>query len=236
MRVALTSDTHGMLPEITGVDAVIHAGDIGPDRDPINWYRDKLFPWARRIGVPIYATFGNHDRIGEAQNLPDRIPPNLYFVVDALAEVLGVQVWFSPWSNRFGDWAFMANDSTLAKKYALIPASTEVIVTHGPPFGYGDLIGIGDLADSGARVGSQALARLIHGSLPLLKLVVTGHIHEAFGDYEMPGGEGQPVRLLNVSYVNEWYEPTHDPVIIDWPCPSSVTAADAPSETTSKRP
>ena len=62
MRLALISDTHGMLPEdIPDCDAIIHAGDIGPDRNTHQWWDETFRPWAVKAGVPIYATFGNHD-------------------------------------------------------------------------------------------------------------------------------------------------------------------------------
>lgn len=224
MKVALISDTHGYLPEIhtihtkrhSGdhvelVDAVIHAGDIGVDRDPITWFHDKLYPWCRYLDVPVYATFGNHDRIGEKQAIPDPIPVNLRLEVDVLVDVLGVKVWFSPWSMRYGDWAFMHSDTMLAKKYMAIPETTEVIVTHGPP------LDAGDLTTDGRRTGSSSLRDKIVNGLPKLRLVVTGHIHEARGEYTIETVDGRQVRVLNVSHVNEWYEPIHKPVIIDWP-------------------
>lgn len=207
MKVALISDTHGFLPAIPdGVDAVLHAGDIGVDRDPVRWFSEALYPWARKVGVPIYATFGNHDRIGERLMVPDPIPTNLRFEVDALIDVLGVPVWFSPWSLRFYDWAFMAGEPALRIKYDKIPEKTQVIVSHGPPFGSGDM------TLQSERVGSVALLdRMLN--LPELKLVVTGHIHEAHGIHRANG----MTRVINCTHVNEYYEPVHEPIIIEWP-------------------
>ena len=207
MKVALTSDTHGYLPGIPSeADAVLHAGDIGVDRDPITWFREKFYPWARKIAVPIYATFGNHDRIGERGLVPDGAPANLHLIVDELRYVFGVPVWFSPWSLRFFDWAYMDNESGLACRYAKIPETIQVIVAHGPPFRAGD--------DTGkAFAGSESLAQRIR-ELPDLRLVVTGHIHEAFGLHEC-----YEVPVWNVSYVDQYYQPTNPPVIIDWPVP-----------------
>jgi Icc-related predicted phosphoesterase len=204
--VALISDTHGSLPVIPdGVSAVLHAGDIGVDRDPVTWFRDVLYPWARRCPVPIYATFGNHDRIGERFMVPDGIPTNLRLETDALVNVLGVPVWFSPWSLRYGDWAFMAPERVLAIKYAKIPETTQVIVTHGPPWL------AGDRTTSGACTGSASLGERM-GQLPDLRLVVCGHIHEAFGAHDLGG-----VPVLNVSVVDEWYDMVHAPTVIAWP-------------------
>jgi Icc-related predicted phosphoesterase len=90
-------------------------------------------------------------------------------------------------------------------KYEKIPASTQVIVAHGPPFRAGDRTSRGD------RAGSPALMDRIL-QLPELRLVVTGHIHEDWGAHAI--GE---VGVLNVSYVDEWYEPAHEPLMLDWP-------------------
>jgi Icc-related predicted phosphoesterase len=207
MKLALISDTHSYLPEIPiDVDAVIHAGDIGPDRDPINWFRDVLYPWAERVDVSIFATFGNHDFIGQRHATPRGCPDNLHFIVDQAHTINGVKFWFSPWSNLFGSWAWMVDEAGLAARYAKIDEDAEVIVSHGPPKYHGDKI----LWDGKIQnVGSVALAERA-AQLPKLKLIITGHIHEAFGDYDMRG-----VRVLNVSHVNEFYQPTHAPVVIE---------------------
>ena len=205
IEVGLTSDTHGRLPIVHDVDAILHAGDIGPDVHAVEWFRDQLYPWAARFGKPIYATFGNHDFIGERHQVPHGAPSNLHFVVDEERDVFGVKVWFSPWSPTFFDWAFMEDDDVLAGKYARIPEHIEVLVTHGPPFGAGDL----NLQST--RCGSAALANRI-AELPHLRLVVCGHIHEAFGDYRL--GD---VDVYNVSLVDVWYRATNSVVVIDWP-------------------
>ena len=206
MRVALTSDTHGYTATIpANVDAVLHAGDIGPDVEAASWFRDTFYPWAAHVGVPVFATFGNHDFIGERDQLPSGAPRNLRLAVDEPCDVLGVPVWFSPWSVRFFDWAYMADEATLKRKYLRIAPDTQVIVTHGPPHGYGDLTA------ARARAGSRSLTERMK-ELTALRLVVTGHIHEAFGTYDANG-----VAVYNVSMVDFGYRPCHEAVVIDWP-------------------
>lgn len=209
MRLALISDTHGFCPEIpSDADAVIHAGDIAVDRGVIKNYTDDIYPWAVRVGVPIFATFGNHDFAGQQARIPPGAPENLHFIVDQAHTINGVQFWFSPWSNLFGAWAYMLNEAGLAAKYARIPEDTEVLVSHGPPKGYGDSI-----YWDGQRqnVGSQALSDRMC-ALPNLRYVITGHIHEAHGAYDFPVNG---VRVLNVSHVDEMYRPKHAATILE---------------------
>ena len=46
----------------------------------------------------------------------------------------------------------MKDEADLAAVWALIPPDVDVLVTHGPPFGHGDL------AVHGVHVGSDTLA------------------------------------------------------------------------------
>jgi len=209
MRVALLSDTHGLvLPSIEeNVDAIIHAGDVGPDRDATHWMFEIFAPWAIEVERPIYMTWGNHDFIGERlpQSTWKDLPPNVYILKDETIEIGGKQVWFSPWSPLFGSWAFMKPEGGLETIYETIPLDTQIIVSHTPPYG------LRDRTLSYEHVGSTALIRRMD-QLPLLEMVVCGHIHEARGTRISVGG----VHVHNVSLVNEYYEMVHEPLIVEW--------------------
>lgn len=206
-----------MLPKVetlAGANLVLHAGDIGIDRGAGAWMLTEFVAWAKAVTIPIYATWGNHDFIGE--RLPratwELLPPNVHIHVDELVTIDGVgHVWFSPWSNLFGNWAFMRTEEGLAERYAQIPDSTNIIVSHGPPKG------ILDENVGGISCGSSALL-LRMAELPDLQMVVCGHIHEARGtvDWCFTADHGI-IEIHNVCLVNEFYQPVHDPVIIVWP-------------------
>lgn len=224
MKIALISDTHGgPMPEIpANVDAVIHAGDVGPDRyydlagkcwsSPLKWFATEFSDWAKVVGVPIYMTWGNHDRIGEQypdkQFWRDLLPPNVQVCVDEAVSVLGRKVWFSPWSPLFGDWAWMRPDNDLQEKWDAIPSGVEILVSHTPPYRYGDRL------EDGTHVGSRTLYTTL-GSKPAIYLIVCGHIHCGRGEYLIDGTPTCTVQ--NVSCVDEAYNPVPNPVVIvDW--------------------
>lgn len=198
MKIALISDSHGMLPELfPDCDAIIHAGDIGIDGiHQRKWYQDTFFPWVQRAKVPFYATWGNHDFTEKVtRELEESAPANLDIVVDQSRTIGGLKFWFSPWSPVFGNWAWMKPDLQLVGRYNMIPEDTQVIISHGPPKG------AGDKCLDGYRAGSLSLRdRML--TLPNLKMVVCGHIHEDMGlhhIFEIP--------VLNVSSVDENYYP-----------------------------
>lgn len=207
MKIACISDTHGLfLPEIPDdADIVLHAGDVGPDRNALDWLEGPFSDWAERVGRPIYCTWGNHDFFGERGTIFD-YPDNVSFWVDAEAVYNGVKMWFSPWSNRFGNWAFMESEADLARRWERIPEDTQIIVSHGPPKGYGDRI----FWDGHYQeVGSKSLLdRFL--SLPEASLLVCGHIHEAAGRYQPAPGK----LVVNASQVDEFYDPVQNAVQI----------------------
>lgn len=207
MKLALTSDTHGMLPPIPEADVIVHAGDIGPDRGVRKWFLDEFYPWCREFGKPIYATWGNHDYTQGNMGtiLMEHAPSNLIYSVEQSAYIGGKKFWFSPWSPVFGDWAWMLLEPDLDTIYQRIPPDTQVIVSHSPPFG------AGDLTIRGEAVGSKALAARM-AELGNLELVVCGHIHEDFGDHLLDG-----IMVMNVSSVDFQYRPREERFqFLDW--------------------
>ncbi|MCA1841213.1 MAG: metallophosphoesterase [Actinobacteria bacterium] len=218
MKVAVISDTHGTLPDIPPeADAVIHCGDVGPDRyydladkkwvSPLEWFRNDFHAWATRLKVPVYMTWGNHDRIGqdhpEKAFWEDLLPANVRVLVDEATTIGAERVWFSPWSPLFGNWAFMLPEGELREKYKAI--DTSIIVSHTPPWGHGDTL------QDGSHVGSLALLDFLADRTS--GLVLCGHIHNGRGTSML-----RDIRVRNVACMDEVYEPIpNGPVLVDWP-------------------
>eukprot|EP00962_Isochrysis_galbana_P022284 scaffold6643_cov133-Isochrysis_galbana.AAC.3 len=77
-----------------------------------------------------------------------------------------------PW---FCDWAFnLPRGKPCRDRWAAIPPETDVLVTHGPPLGHGDL------CSTNQRAGCLDLLDEVQGRIrPSLHLF--GHIHEGYG-------------------------------------------------------
>ncbi|MBT8491524.1 MAG: hypothetical protein KJO07_00575, partial [Deltaproteobacteria bacterium] len=94
-------------------------------------------------------------------------------------ELGGLRFWGSPWQPAFNDWAFnLERGTALADKWALIPDATDVLITHGPPAGFGDRAW-------DVRSGCEDLLQAIRRVRPTLHLC--GHIHQDGGAWTSDG-------------------------------------------------
>lgn len=203
MKICTLSDIHGHLPTVPECDLLLIAGDICPPWDHAPWFQDQwlrsnLNPWLKSLPVKqVVMCWGNHDFIGEAPEIPELA---CEILTDRSFNYEGINIWGSPWQLPFCDWAFNLPEEELAEKYNKIPDDTHVIITHGPPFGYGDLAPPHFQRTEWEHVGSKSLIKRMEAIKPLL--VVTGHIHCSYGLFESPYG-----LVMNASYVDEKYLP-----------------------------
>ena len=88
----------------------------------------------------------------------------------------------------------------------MIPEDTDVLITHSPPNGHGDLVN--NWRQPNTNVGCECLINRIGEINPLVN--VFGHIHEGYG--VTYGGK---TLFVNAAICTTGYEPTNKPIVID---------------------
>ncbi|XKH00392.1 metallophosphatase domain-containing protein [Marinobacter nauticus] len=209
MRLVCISDTHSLhwqMPDIPEGDVLIHAGDsLGQGTlDNIEDLNDWLGTLPHRHKLVIA---GNHDWAFQTAPAHARAAlSNATYLQDSGVEIDGFRFWGSPWTPTFMDWAFMLDrGKPMQTKWAEIPENTDVLITHGPPMGFGDRVAMGFHDQS---VGCLELLERIDQLA--LKAHVFGHIHEGYGEYRRGS-----TRLINASTCTEWYRPENPPIVLD---------------------
>jgi len=211
MRLVCISDTHSLqhnlLHSIPDGDVLLHAGDImncgyrvNEIRDFLSWF--QKFPHKHKIFIA-----GNHDRYFE--NYPVDVRTllkefdDVIYLQDSSVVLDGIKFYGSAWTPFFCNWAFnVARGQEIKKVWDKIPEDTDVLMTHGPPYGYLDQV------NKGPYLGCEELAKRVLEVKPLCH--VFGHIHDGYGTRVEHG-----VSFINASCCTERYQPINKPIIID---------------------
>lgn len=189
------------------IDMIIHAGDISSTGTRfeiemfLNWF-SKL-NYKHKILIA-----GNHDFFFEEapeyaiESLLNEYPEVTY-LNDTNVVIDGIKIHGSPITPYFRNWAFNRHAWEIEKHWELIPDDTDVLITHGPVYGYLDT------TNRNARVGCHHLLDKIT-KMKQLKYFICGHIHEAYGTYQIDEGP----MLINASILNAFYDVWNEPIII----------------------
>jgi len=213
LKIVCISDTHGDHEKLTlpAGDVLVHAGDItahGTEPDLIqfiDWFATRPFEYKLLIA-------GNHDAIMEER--PDKVmrlceSKNINYLNDSGVVVNNVRFWGSPITPRFFDWSFMRDQGEdIEKHWALIPADTNILITHGPVWGILDEVVRSETVKE--HTGCPSLKKRVAEVQP--DYHVFGHIHEGYGELKKHG-----TVFLNVSTMDNGYRIRNAPVVIDWP-------------------
>jgi Icc-related predicted phosphoesterase len=214
LNITLISDTHTkhkkLTDDIIGGDIIIHAGDLSSVgyieeiRNFLKWY-DSL-PYSHKIFIA-----GNHDFGFETHKVGDDAIkllaefPNITYLMDSGIEIEGMKIYGAPWQPRFYDWAFNVdrNSDELNSKWEKIPDDTDILITHGPAWGFVDRV-FGRLNN----LGCELLVKHIQNRVtPTLH--VCGHIHSGRG-HQSDG----TTHFINASVLNERYDYEYKPINI----------------------
>lgn len=99
----------------------------------------------------------------------------------------------------------------LRRKWAAIPRGVDILMSHGPP------LGRGDLNWRGQRCGCVDLLHTVQSRVKP-KYVVFGHIHEGYGMTT----DGRTT-YVNAAICNVRYEPVNRPLVFDMPLPQGYS-------------
>lgn len=222
MRLVLISDTHGRHASLTlpAGDVLIHAGDFSRDggladvRGFFTWMEAQ--PFAHKILVA-----GNHDAVFDkwhdgAVMLLKEIAPSVTYLQDSGVTIDGVRFWGSPVQPEFFNWFFnRKRGAEIKRHWDLIPDNTDVMISHGPLFGYLDKSNNWDHATGKKfddHLGCEDLRDAILRVRP--KLHCFGHIHGGYGKSSIIHDDGDKTQLVNASIMDETYNPVNSPVEI----------------------
>jgi predicted phosphodiesterase len=229
MQITFISDTHTKHHELTsdlsGGPILVHWGDVSSRgykweiMDFLEWFSD--LPYTHKIMIP-----GNHDfffdyarfsrtpqgkmRFGNSTITKDQVDevlslfPDIHFLNDSGVTVEGIRFWGSPITPWFHDWAYNRLGSEIADHWNMIPEGTDVLITHGPPFGILD-----EVIRGRENVGCPILLNKIKEIKP--KIHSFGHIHEADGILQV-----DETLFINASSLSVRYEYTNKPIIINY--------------------
>jgi len=206
MKLVLISDTHGQHRNLSlpKGDVLIHAGDISQRglhtevTDFLDWFSSQEYKYKIFIA-------GNHDFYFEdlSKEIVDLlIPDDVIYLNDSGIEIEGIHFYGSPVQPRFYDWAFNRDrGEDIQKHWDMIPASTDVLITHGPPYE------ILDMTDGGLRVGCEDLRETLHR----LKVSchIFGHIHVSYGAVHKDN-----CYYANASVLDQNYNLVNDPIVL----------------------
>lgn len=207
MQLTIISDTHNRHEEVilTGGEVLIHAGDFsgrGTKRECIEfltWFNEQAYNHKILIA-------GNHDFFferGSKEEIEAILPKGIHYLQNSSVVIENVKFYGSPATPYFHNWAFnYQRGQEINQVWDNIPDDTQVLITHGPPFG------ILDKTTRGEHVGCEELLKKINKIQP--RLHVFGHIHECFGRKICKGTE-----FVNASLLDDKYLYVNDVCVIE---------------------
>jgi Icc-related predicted phosphoesterase len=220
-KITAISDTHTkhdkLTPFLPGGDLLICGGDITSRgylteiENFAKWF-DKIDNYDTKIFIAGNHDFGFQDDLTTVKGMLtgyktiEYLQDELLMLGEGEMEYIDMlKVWGTPWQPEFHNWAFnLPRGEALKEKWDMIPMNTDILITHGPPFGKLDYVNY-----NGINVGCEELMKKVEEVKP--KIHIFGHIHEGYG-YVFDGH----THYINAAVLNGRYEFRNKPVTFEW--------------------
>ena len=160
-----------------GIDVIVSCGDLR------NEYLEFLLTM---INAPLLYVFGNHDESG---------PEGGICIDGRVCEVEGVRFLGLGGSMRYRPGRNMYSESEMRLRFLrawpgiLLKGGIDVLVTHSPARGFGDL-------DDLAHRGFETFNMIIRKYRP--KYMLHGHVHGSYGRIKKEHSHEAGTKILNV--------------------------------------
>lgn len=208
-KIVCVSDTHGFHGDLNVPegDILIHAGDITFTGE-LNIIKDFSEWLAKQPHKHKIVVAGNHDFCFQNKNREEALKilatSKCIYLEDSFVLIDGFIYYGSPWTPKFGPWAFMEErGKKIATYWNKIASETDVLITHGPPHKILDKVRTGN-------VGCEELTKAVERIKP--KAHIFGHIHEGYGQLLQ-----NETLYVNAASCDAHYDPINAPIVIDIP-------------------
>lgn len=210
MKICAMSDLHRHQIDIPKCDVLAIAGDIS-GFDDAKWFGEIFLPYLKeqknKYDICLLV-FGNHDDMIHAANVSFPLASDyVKILTNKEFTYKGVKFFGSPYckySEKIVDSINAFEEPFLKTLFNDIPEDTDVLITHSPPYGFGDTV-----INQSYHLGSTSLTERVRIVKP--KIHIFGHIHTG-KKYTKENGTS----YYNVSILNDNYELTYKPTIINY--------------------
>eukprot|EP00906_Rhabdomonas_costata_P024156 RCo034766 len=228
LRVVCISDTHGLHTNlrIPPGDILIHAGDfsMSGEIEAVRHFSAWLRSLPHRYKVVIA---GNHDVTFEPEfyarnwkrfhirpydpvEVRECLRGSCIYLQDSEVNIEGIDIYGTPWQPEFCNWAFnLPRGSACRAMWQVIPPNVDILVTHSPPYGFGDAVHSVDRSKPVTRTGCEDLLHTVQRRVRP-RYHVFGHVHEGYG-----AATDGFTKYINASCCTDSYHCHNPPVVFD---------------------
>eukprot|EP00756_Hemistasia_phaeocysticola_P052277 Hpha_TRINITY_DN27492_c0_g1::TRINITY_DN27492_c0_g1_i1::g.193957::m.193957 len=194
VKLVLLSDTHGLHNNVRVPDGdiLIFCGDYSDVQQADRNTTATFDAWLGQLPHRFkFVVLGNHDQPGLKKMRNAQVLTDKMVKVDVRGR--SVAIYGSPWQPQYPGWFTYVPRGQIKSFWRQIPSGLDVLVTHSPPYKYGD-------GEMGFDAGCWELLRAVRRASP--RVHVFGHVHNGWprtGD--IPGGS-DTIDFVNAAVVD----------------------------------